>query len=83
MDWGAVVVEAGLIALARTAAGRVRPPARGEGGRAPPRPAHRRPHRPPLPHAPMSSPLTIGVIGFLLDRMMGKLQSMVTFSDKR
>ena len=31
----------------------------------------------------MVAVFTIGIIGFLLDRMMGKLQSLVTFSDKR
>ncbi|MEQ1890488.1 MAG: ABC transporter permease [Alphaproteobacteria bacterium] len=31
----------------------------------------------------MVAVLTIGVIGFLLDRMMGAFQGMVTFSDKR
>jgi len=31
----------------------------------------------------MVAVLTIGIIGFLLDRMMGTLQGLVTFSDKR
>ncbi|MFZ5931479.1 MAG: ABC transporter permease [Pseudomonadota bacterium] len=31
----------------------------------------------------MVAVFTIGIIGFLLDRMMGKLQSLVTFNDKR
>ncbi len=31
----------------------------------------------------MVAVFTIGIIGFLLDRMMGKLQGLVTFSDKR
>lgn len=31
----------------------------------------------------MVAVLTIGIIGFLLDRMMFAIQSLITFSDKR